>query len=175
MYENQFLLPATTNNQADPPHLQPGAMDMDFVRDAVQDIARGVAQGYKQGMSAGLSQGILQGIRKQKKLEKRRRATKESKMLSWDPRVPCCECGSHIHQLVGHPNPNTAEGILRGCLACNTLGHSFAECTRFKPGRKPRQLYYYYRVLREGLCPGEYHGKPRISYCSWEFLKFLKD
>lgn len=75
--------------------------------------------------------------------------------------APCCECGSTKHQLSSHPNPNTPEGYLRGCLHCNTKDHSFADCKNLTFMMKISTLYYYYRECREGLCPGEWHGDPR--------------
>ncbi|KAF8850195.1 hypothetical protein BDZ45DRAFT_751980 [Acephala macrosclerotiorum] len=77
---------------------------------------------------------------------------------AFDKDEPCCVCQSLEHQLSGHPNPNTPQGYLSGCLPCNTLAHSFAKCTNLKPSQKKTSLFHYYRRCRVGMCPGEWHG-----------------
>jgi hypothetical protein len=88
-------------------------------------------------------------------------ASKKARKNRFDPTAPCCECGSTEHQLAGHPNPNTPEGYLQGCLPCNTKDHSFDQCTKFTRREKKGSLYHYYRMGRHGLCPGEWHGDSR--------------
>lgn len=70
-----------------------------------------------------------------------------------DPNDPCCQCGSTVHQLKHHPNPNTSQGYLRGCLYCNKLDHFFASCP-FR-GNFKGKIWYFLRECRTGLCPTE--------------------
>ncbi|CZS88404.1 uncharacterized protein RAG0_00152 [Rhynchosporium agropyri] len=70
-----------------------------------------------------------------------------------DPQNFCCQCGSLVHQLKHHPNPNTPEGYLRGCVHCNSLDHRLTTC----PHRDmfADNEWYYLRECRTGLCPVE--------------------
>lgn len=70
-----------------------------------------------------------------------------------DPSEPCCQCGSYVHQLKYHPNPNTPQGYLRGCFHCNKLSHSFSKCPYRHDLKKLK--WYYLRTCRTGLCPAE--------------------
>ncbi|XMA10826.1 hypothetical protein WAI453_003617 [Rhynchosporium graminicola] len=70
-----------------------------------------------------------------------------------DPQKLCRQCGSLVHQLKHHPNPNTPEGYLRGCVHCNSLYHRLTTC----PHRDmfADNEWYYLRECRTGLCPVE--------------------
>ncbi|KAF8850197.1 hypothetical protein BDZ45DRAFT_751982 [Acephala macrosclerotiorum] len=132
MSQDQLQPPAATNNPPKPQQMQPDAMDFEMAT-----------------------------ARNQRKLAKRIRDKKALNRPKYHPNQPCAQCHSCEHQLVGHPNPNTRQGYLKGCLPCNALDHSFAECKRFKPGQKWKEFYHYYIVKREGMCPGEFHGDIR--------------
>ncbi|KAF8850188.1 hypothetical protein BDZ45DRAFT_696934 [Acephala macrosclerotiorum] len=96
-----------------------------------------------------------------KDARKKKKAHKRRENRPFDPKAPCCECGSVVHQLSGHPNANTPQGYLRGCLICNVKAHSFAQCTALQPGQKLKSLFHYLRRGRNGLAPAEWHGDPR--------------
>ncbi|CZR67793.1 uncharacterized protein PAC_17692 [Phialocephala subalpina] len=117
--------------------------------------AKGRAKGHVEGYMKGIDKGIRKKLRRNKKLETR------LEKKPFDTTAPCCKCQSLVHQLAGHPNANTPEGYLKGCLPCNTKDHSFSQCTRTKPGQKWCKWWRYYREGREGLAPGESHLDPR--------------
>ena len=79
--------------------------------------------------------------------------TEENRPWRPDPNVPCCQCGSHVHQLKHHPNPNTQHEYLKGCFHCNKLSHSFSKCPYRHDLKKLK--WYYLRTCRTGLCPAE--------------------
>ncbi|PVH73466.1 hypothetical protein DL98DRAFT_607374 [Cadophora sp. DSE1049] len=79
--------------------------------------------------------------------------TPTDKLWQPNPSGLCCQCGSHVHQLKHHPNPNTSQGYLRGCFHCNNLSHSLSK----RPYRHDLKSlkWYYLRICRTGLCPAE--------------------
>ncbi|KAH7417790.1 hypothetical protein BKA64DRAFT_761404 [Cadophora sp. MPI-SDFR-AT-0126] len=80
-------------------------------------------------------------------------AVQENNVWQPDSSDPCCQCGSHVHQLKHHPNPNTPQEYLRGCLHCNKLSHPFSKCPHRQDSK--RLKWYYLRTCRTGLCPAE--------------------
>ncbi|KUJ16627.1 uncharacterized protein LY89DRAFT_782855 [Mollisia scopiformis] len=75
-----------------------------------------------------------------------------------DPDALCAECGSLVHQLGNHPNPNHSSGVLRGCARCNTKEHSYWTCPKMDWTEKKKKQYHFFRRCREGRCPLEFHG-----------------